>query len=397
MQGRRRSVWRSPGLRRLGPAALALAVAAGAPGALPAGAAASVRPAPPAAGSRVVNGCDPLASVLGFCLSTRPHLVCCSAAGTSWSGIYVGERVMIRGAVPLAKSGRPLWSAVRVTSPAGATTVLAVDARGGFSGSVAFPVQGQYRLALASGGPSGTFEVPYRVTVPAASRLSVLFPSAARRWTGLTVLGAPAGAVSTWRVRAVDAAGHPAAGVRLAGTRITTDAKGFATVRFDASGGRAYTLARIYGSLFVQTYSTLTVQDGHLVGVLGAAAGAIPVVSRQGAVLVDAAAFLRVGLAALWPDASASLDAASGRLALTSRQAHAEVTLESAAGRLRFAYAGGASGPVAPVVVGRLRPLWLHGRVYLSLADAARVANALAWAQPLPGQEGMLFSSYVSP
>jgi hypothetical protein len=126
-------------------------------------------------------------------------------------------------------------------------------------------------------------------------------------------------------------------------------------------------------------------------GRLGRRGGSDPRLSRQGAVRVDAAAFPRVGLAALWPHASASLDAASGRLTLTSRQTHAEVALESAAGRRRFAHAGGASGPIAPVVVGRLRPLLAARARLLSPGDAATVANALAWAQPLPGQEGMLF------
>ncbi len=362
--------------------------------------------------TKPVNGCRP--SVFGFCVTTKPQFYCCSAAYTGWSGIYVGETVDVKGAVPLYTNGQSTAKDVYIVAPSGAHTVLTVNAEGGFSQTVRFSQQGKYLMGVDASGP-GTlwspgggaqplpFYVAFRAIPAAGERLSDIFPASSQSWRGITVLAAPLGADTTLRVRIVDASGNPAAAVRLpewnGGGSIVTDVQGYAEIPYHSPDTGNYSLDELYTGFFVQTYSRLTISGDTLAGlpsarITGAPSG-VRVIRSGGTPMVDVSDFLQAGVWQIFqsPPGSPppiSYDAATGILDLTALQ---NATLNTRTGAFVYSPPTQSISPGAHFV---LKPVVVNGQVYLSLPDLAKILDIFSWAQPLP-DGSMLFSMFQVP
>lgn len=366
---------------------------------------------------RMVNGCDPTfiapPGPFGYCLTGLPHFYCCSSAAIGWSGIVAGKAEDIRGAVPLdPKTKRPEDSAVVIIGPHGAERRIPVAGNGGFSEDVTFPSAGTYHIGVVQSGHAQNlqpFQVAWRYAVLQGELLTGLFPHVAHPWpTDITVLAAPFGRTTVFRIRLENARGvaQPSALLGPHGPR--ADSSGVVTLHYRATGPRGMgTLWGIATALFVQTYADARPSGSGFTGFAPPMphwnpALAIRSISTPAGTLYALEPFLE-HLIPWFPGPPPpagnpkpfTIDAKTGLLTITDPESNVAAQFDLRTGEVdsdRYQ----SPGRMVWTPWATVHPVVRGGVTYLSIPEITRVAAAVFWAAP-DGHGGILASDAFIP
>lgn len=341
-----------------------------------------------------------------FCITSGPSLHCGCSSITSWSNIYVGETVPIKGAVEVnATTKAPVYPDIAIEGPGGWTAKLPTGAGGTFSQDVTFPSEGWYEFGIPDGGQladtSTRFFVPYLPHVLSGVTVPQLFPDGVSRLSDNVALAAPANGETTFQILFTDFGGNPVRDQTFGYApmaSISTDANGIATIPFSSSDPSGPGLDELYPGLWVLTYITDPVSNGQITSWPPIPQSFSGVPTTVDTVTENGTVDYNVGMAVSRLDpynfqAWVSASPKDGSLTLSSMSA-ATVVLKPN-GQL----IGSTCNPdchLSQTPEAQVFPVISDGQIYLDLPDLVTVLNSFAWAAIAPDGT-LLFADFMIP